>query len=233
MNLPGRRAAQKQILTSNNLMDRLGFAYQHQHWNATDWSNVVFTDEKIFSVDESGEVWLHRPRGKRYESRYVHPRRKSGRFSVAIWGWMTASGPGEIVRIEGNLNSSQYVDILQNSFLPAAEALFGPGTVLPFVQDRSPVHTSQYTKRWLQNHSIIDVINWPAKAADLNPIENLWARMAADCNFHQAGTTDDIWNTIQQQWNSFRESNYCEILVNSLPRRLEDVIANGGFWTKY
>lgn len=117
--------------------------------------------------------------------------------------------------------------------LPAAEALFGPGRVLLFVQDRSPVHTSQYTKRWLQNNSIIDVINWPAKAADLNPIENLWARMAADCNFHQAGTTDDIWNTIQQQWNSFRESNYCEILINSSPRRLEDVIANGGFWTKY
>lgn len=64
------------------MIDRVGFAYQYQNWDSENWSEVVFSDEKAFCSDAVGSVWVHRPRGKRFEEKYVYPQRKSGRFSV-------------------------------------------------------------------------------------------------------------------------------------------------------
>lgn len=64
------------------MIDRLGFAYQYQHLNNSDWQSTIFSDEKCFTIDNFGEVWVHRPIGKRHDSPYVVSKRKSGRFSV-------------------------------------------------------------------------------------------------------------------------------------------------------
>lgn len=46
------------------MVDRIGFAYQHQHWGMTAWKNVLFSDEKSSVIDKTGTVWVHRPAGK-------------------------------------------------------------------------------------------------------------------------------------------------------------------------
>lgn len=188
-NLGGKRAARKQLLTPCNMMDRLGFAYQHRNWNALDWSTVIFSDEKMFSSDGTGNVWVHRPKGHRDDSRYVLQKRKSGRFSIGIWGWITAAGPGQLVRIEGNLTAIQYIDILKNSLLPALHLLFGD-SIMTFMQDKSPIHMARVTSNWLAEQQHLRTMDWPARAADLNPIENLWADMVRDS--YDVRTADDL-----------------------------------------
>lgn len=144
---------------------------------------------------------------------------------------MSAAGPGELVRIDGNLTASQYVDILENACIPSVHALFGDA--VSFVHDRSPIHTSWLAKNWLVHQSTLRELNWPARAPDLNPIENLWPLVARNCSIYAAENQDELWNNICKSWDEIRLTNTCETLVNSLPNRIQDIIDNGGFWTKY
>ena len=68
--------------------------------------------------------------------------------------------------IVGNLTAEQYVFILENSLLPAAD-IFPNG--YNFVQDNSSVHTAKLVDKWLKDHSQIKMLPWPPKAQDLNP----------------------------------------------------------------
>src|SRR4051794_27509670 len=40
---------------------------------------------------------------------------------------------------------------------------------------KASCHTSKSTKRWLEQHGIGVVEDWPTKGDDINPMENLWA----------------------------------------------------------
>ncbi len=43
---------------------------------------------------------------------------------------------------------------------------------------------------------------------------------------------DDIEEALRKCWNSIEESR-CKSLVESMPKRIDDVLANKGGWTKY
>ncbi|XP_067123636.1 uncharacterized protein, partial [Centruroides vittatus] len=54
-NLFGQWAAKKQTLSIANQFDHLGFAQQYSWWDISDWENVIFSDEMMFSSDTSGK----------------------------------------------------------------------------------------------------------------------------------------------------------------------------------
>ena len=71
------------------------------------------------------------------------------------------------------------MDILQNVFLPSIRERF-PGQTVRFIQDRSPIHTAGVISAWFREHPEIEVLPWPPKGADINPIENVWGNMVKD-----------------------------------------------------
>ena len=138
------------------------------------------------------------------------------------------------MRIEGRLTSEKYIEILENHLLPYIAEMFPGVNRVPFLQDRSPIHTSNAVMEWFREHPEIELIPWPSKGADLNPIENIWGAMVQDFDARHEQTSDELFNVVYRLWNSYADNeNYYLKLVKSMPRRLRDCIEANGYWTKY
>ncbi|KAG1468005.1 hypothetical protein G6F56_004086 [Rhizopus delemar] len=75
---------------------------------------------------------------------------------------------------------------------------------LILMEDGAPIHKRAEAKNWKREQAI-ESLEWSAQSPDLNPIEEL----------------------IQEAWDSI-ETETWNVLVESMPRRMEEVIRNKG-----
>ena len=103
-----------------------------------------------------------------------------------------------------------------------------------FLQDGAPCHRAKMVTAWFKDRPNIQLIRWPGNSPDLNPIENVWAWMKRRLR--------DIPCTNMKQWREeitrlwvikMADSQYLRNLVESMPRRLNEVIEREGATTKY
>jgi hypothetical protein len=211
--LRNRSAANKIFLSVANKEERLRFAFQHIN-NVNFWENVVFSDEKTFQSCSNGRVRVYRPVGERFSEQYVHKIKRSGRFSVNVWGWVSSRGTGICVIVEERLTALVYRDILEQALLPSVLPIFGNNFV--FQQDNCPIHTAHLIRDFLQtNDNEVTTLDWPARSPDLNPIENIWGIMAKEIN------------------TKILPQNRQELIQSISPRRLQMVIDGNGDTIKY
>ena len=237
--LKSRRAAKKQQLSDEHKLYRLAFAMDKIHF---DWSDVIFSDECVFSSANDGPVRVFRPFGTRHDPDYVAGVYNTGRVSVACWGWMSSLGLGMLHRIEQgpdgrNLTGGQYVHILENIMVPSVRELY-PDGIIKFQQDQSPVHKSQLVQNWFSSQTEVELIDWPPCGADLNPIENVWAEikrtMSENWPDPPPRTKEALWDLISDAWDEVAScKTLTKILVKSMRRRLTQVIDNEGSWSSY
>ena len=103
---------------------------------------------------------------------------------------MSSQGGGFLHRFNETLTSEKYVQILENYLVPYAWARFGPteDDPVPFVQDWSPIHRSYLFRDWFEDEGKeFDVLPWPPKGADINPIENVWWEMVRSMLIYEDG----------------------------------------------
>ncbi|GFY06224.1 transposable element Tc1 transposase [Trichonephila clavipes] len=100
------------------------------------------------------------------------PTVKHGEGSVMGWGAMVATGAGNLVFIDDNMNKFGYLKILQSSLHPSVQKL-GLGSNFVFQQDNDPKHTAKIVKEWLL-YRTPKQLHSPPQSPDLNPIEYLW-----------------------------------------------------------
>jgi hypothetical protein len=76
----------------------------------------------------------------------------------------------------------------------------------------------------------IQLIAWPGNSVDLNPIENIWSWMKGQLYQNTTATNMEDWKEeIKKLWAiKVADSDYLKKLVESMPRRLQDVIERGG-----
>lgn len=229
-NLRGCVAKSKPLVSKKNIKARLLFAKQHKDKPLEFWQNVLWSDESKFNLFGSdGKQYVRRPKNKEFDPRYTLKTVKHGGGNVMVWGAFSSIGVGPIVRIRGIMDQHQYKNILANDMLTYAHEHMSDSFV--FQHDNDPKHTSRLVKGFLRE-SDVNVLDWPAQSPDLNPIENLWGHVQQQLKGRNGGSADKVYANIEDIWKNI-PLDYMQRLINSMPQRCREVIANKGYPTRY
>jgi hypothetical protein len=158
-------------------------------------------------------------------------RSRSIRFSVNVWGCISVRGPGVLCVVEQRLNANVYVNSLEQVMLPFVAQAFPDN--FTFQQDNCPIHTSTIAQNWFRDNDI-NVLPWPSRSPDINPIENIWGIMMNSMRRRniRPQNRQDLINAINVDWHNLTPE-FCQHLISSMPRRLNSVIEKNGAAIKY
>ena len=222
------------ILSKRHRKERLDFALSHQNWTLEDWKRVVWSDEtKVNRLGSDGRKWVWKKAGEGLSDRVVEGTLKYGGGCVMVWGCMMWEGVGYACKIDGRMDGELYVKILDEELQESIKYYGKTEDDIIFQQDNDPKHTCKKASKWFQDHGY-NVLAWPAQSPDLNPIEHLWShlkRRLAEYETSPSGILE-LWDRIQEEWNQIEPEVY-QILIESMPRRVEAVLKAKGGYTKY
>jgi DNA-binding MarR family transcriptional regulator len=225
-------AANKTALTPRHMEARISFALEHLPKDEAYWSRLVFSDEKVFQSSHNGRIRVYRPRNSRFDQQYVQNTHRSGRFSINLWAWISVGSPGVMVHVEERLNSDVYSRILENIMVPSVQMAY-PNNNFIFQQDNCSIHTAHRVTEWFENHNI-NVLDWPSRSPDLNPIENMWGLMVKKLQGSRLifANREEFLNAITDAWQSLPQDYYRNLCL-FMPSRLRKILEVNGAMTKY
>ena len=85
----------------------------------------------------------------------------------------------------------------------------------------------------MDSHPKITRIEWPVKSPDLNFIENVWSKMVFCWPDGDFANRNEIFAEASNRCEELRGTDYIDNLYNSMTKRMNEVINNGGNWCSY
>jgi transposase len=152
-----------------------------------------------------------------------------------FWGGFGYNGVLEIVRTSNKLNAKGYQYILENSLKDhGANVTVGGDHGYIFQQDNASIHTSISSRKYISELNNVELMQWPSRSPDLNPMENLWGILARRVynNGTQYSTLDQLESAVYDAWYSI-ENSILQNLINSMTNRMGRVLLNQGGNTGY
>ncbi|CAB4385965.1 unnamed protein product [Rhizophagus irregularis] len=177
----------------------------------------------------NGQARVWRSPRETYNKDCIQSTVKFGGGSIMFWGVLGWHGVGPLIVVEGNMDSDEYVNILDNHFISWVDNY--PNSI--FQQDGASCHTSTYTVWWMRTHNI-PILDWVAQSPDLNPIENLWNHLDSQVRKRKPvpRSKQELIEVIQDEWRKITIET-CQRLILSMPNRVKAVIKAKGGHTKY
>jgi transposase len=84
---------------------------------------------------------------------------------------------------------------------------------------------------WKNKQKIL-FLKWPSNSPDLNPIENVWAILKRNIKKINITTSEEFVECITNEWNKIKQESIINI-IDSMPVRIKNVIANKGDYINY
>ncbi|KAG2206449.1 hypothetical protein INT46_006977 [Mucor plumbeus] len=224
MGFKPRRKIKTNFISKKNMPLRLAWAKKHQHLTVDQWRQWVFSDKtrvNLWGSDGNSYYWSDGGDGG----------------SVLFWGFITANGPGYGTTVmDGSVDLTVYVDILQTSLLDTLEYYDMNRNVIRFQQDNATPHAFGITQDWLSANDFIfgTIRDWPAQSPDLNSIEHVWYQLKRRLNTYptRPTTKEELEACITSEWYKFTK-NDCLKYIDSIPASIKAVIRSGGGPTRF
>jgi hypothetical protein len=128
---------------------------------------------------------------------------------------------------------------LQYVMVPSVR-MFYPDGIIHFRQDYSSIHDSRVVKVWLSMKADVELIEWPQRASDMNPIENTWREMKRTMN----GTSpvlpprnsDELRTLVSNAWDEVASSHALRSIINWVNDTMNEISGRSkgvlDFWLK-
>ena len=150
-----------------------------------------------------------RHQGELYNKQCMSTCKSSGPVSVRYCRWISHEGTAVLHRIEGQLDSLHYEHILQNVMVPSVW-MFYTDFIIHLQQDHSSFHDSRVVQVWLSRQVEVEFIDWPPRAPDMNPVENMWSEekrsMQETWPFLLPRNSDEVWALVSDVWGEVDSS---------------------------
>ena len=149
-----------------------------------------------------------------------------------VWAGVMSAAKTDLWICEGKVNSQKYCEILNKALLPFIKK--HPKKKFTFQHDNATIHKSKYTKNYLKTHKI-EVMDWPAKSPDLNPIENIWGILARNVYKNgkkQFATVKELEKAIFKEWKAIK-TYQCKKVIQSMSKRCVEILKTGGKKVNY
>jgi transposase len=225
-------ARKKPLVSTENQAKRLAWCHKYAHWTTNNWSKVLWSDEATFSqfeANRNSRVW--REPDEKWSTDCVTATVKHSP-SVMHWGCFSRQRLGRLVPLRTSVTGTAHVKTLQRHALPTMRRMFPDGDGW-FQEDNASPHRSKVATAF-RTKSGLRTLTWPAQSPDLNPIENLWAiiKNRIRNRRNKPSSLPELERLVQREWKAIPR-HVIENLVDSMPRRIQAVIAAQGGPTKY
>ena len=196
---------------------------------------VVFSDEKLFTVEEALNKQNDRILSRTVSSipeEYRLVKRVQKPSYVMVWAGISAEGRIPLVFVPSGvkINANTYKElILEPVVKKLAETMFNNGEFL-FQQDGAPAHTARSTQEWLKNEipGFLSKEEWPPSSPDLNPMDfSIWSILQEKACSKPHRNVESLKKSLVKEWANIPQEKL-RISVEAVPLRLKAVIRKKG-----
>ena len=192
--------------------------------------NIVFTDEKIFTVQQHHNVQNDRVYASSKPNitiqKAAHP------LSVMVFAGISATKKTPLIFVQQGVKvkAQNYLnDVLIKEILPWSQKELRRHC-WTFMQDSAPAHKAKIVQDWLGRNTpdFIKHNEWPPSSPDCNPMDySVWSVLEAEACKKPHKTIDSLKKALQKAWDSLSPA-YLRATVDDFPKRLEACVKADG-----
>jgi transposase len=225
-------ARRKPLLTDTHMAARLAWALAHRDWTVHQWRRVMWSDESTFyQFQQNNRCRVWREPQEEFDVSCLSATVKHSP-SRMFWGCFCYEGLGPLVALRGSVTGEMHAQTLRRHAFPTMRKFFPRGNGV-FQEDNARPHTSKIASA-AREESGLKFLPWPAQSPDLNPIENLWndVKNKVYGGGKKPKNIKGLEKIVRTAWKMIPLERI-QVLVDSMPQRIQACIAAKGGPTKY